>query len=275
LLLPLSISLAAEPELVCPSTTAGVRHRTDVVFKAWADQARGEYDRQRDLLFEELVCMREVIDTETAARVHLVVAMDAYMARREDTTKAALRSIAVLKPGLELSQIVPLPPDLDDWLRIERQHAGSYQTVRGKWAFDGIQTDQRPSDRPTIAQRLSPGGPASTKLIPATDSLPDQGGWSTFDGPALQTKLRTNPRLWWTASGASAIIATGLWIATAQAGATHQANLDRYTKSGTLPASRRPEVEATLHRANTLGQAAQGFSLASASFGVVAFTVKK
>ena len=275
LLLHQSASLASDPRPVCPSTAEGVRQRTDAVFSAWAEQAREEYDRQRELLFVELACVQQVVDPEVAIRVHLVVAMDAYMARHEDTAKAALRAVACLRPGIDPSQIVQLPPDLDGWLRADRCQSVAHQTVRGRWAFDGDQTDQRPSDRPTVAQRLGPRGPTSTLLLSAAEPLPEPASWTSLSDPALQTPIRANPRLWWTASGTSAIIATGLWIGTVQAGAAHQANLNRYPNARAIPASKRPEVEATLHRANTLSNAAIGFTIASAGFGIVGFTLKK
>jgi len=272
---PLSAASLADPGPVCPSAADGLRVRTDAVFQAWADQDRGEYERQRDLLFEELACVDELIDTEVAIRIHLVVSMDAYMARHEATARAALRSVASLQPDVVLGQIVPLPPDFNEWLEAGRGHTGSYESIRGRWAFDGVQTDQRPIDRPTIAQRLGPGGPDWTKLVPAGDPLPQNPAWAPAGDSNLRTPLRANPRIWWTATGTSAAVATGLWVATARAGAAHQANLDRYASAGPLPASSRPEVEATLHRANTLGRAAQGFTIATAGFGIVALTLKK
>ena len=276
-----SIVIAAfcvvEARADCPSNSDTIRARADAVYRAWAAQDRDEYPRQRDSLFKELACLDEVIDTEVAARVHLVVAMDAHMARREDDARAALRSVVAIEPELDIGRIVVLPPGFDKWLReTERSRTGTTHSVTGSWAFDGFQTDQRPSDRPTVAQQLGAQGlPTWSALVTASDPLPEQSlaADSRYSGK-LAARLRTDSRIWWTASGVTAVVATGFWLGTARAGAAHEADLARYSDEGYLPKSERSEVEATVRRANTLGRAAQGFTLVSAGCGIVALTLK-
>lgn len=252
--------------------------------QAYAEQDREAYPQQRDMLMEELACIDEVISKNAAARIHLVMALDAFMGRQELDARSALKAVAESDPTLELDAFAALPPTFEVWLQQARaQEPGASLKVKGDWAFDGVRSNKRPSSRSTVAQQLTPSGePTWTAIVSDADSLPTASRTTLAERKTREPERPVSrsdrglrrPVVWWTASGLTGAAAVGFWVGTARAGAAHRADLDQFQQSGPLPESERAAVMERVQRANTLGRAAQGLTVVSAGFGAVALTLK-
>lgn len=269
---------------ICPSSSESLRRRADSVVQAYAEQDRVAYPLQRDLLFEELACIDEIISKNAAARVHLVMALDAFMSRQELDARSALKAVAESDPTLELDAFAALPPTFELWLQQARaQEPGASLKAKGDWAFDGVRSNKRPSSRSTVAQQLTRSGePTWTAIVSDADSLPTASRATLAERQTREPDRRATrterglrrPVVWWTASGLTGAAAVGFWVGTARAGAAHQADIDQFQQAGPLPESERAGVMERVQRANSLGRAAQGLTVVSAGFGAVALTLK-
>ena len=101
----------------CPGSSASLRQRAELVVQAYAEQDREAYPQQRDMLMEETACIDEVISKNAAARIHLVMALDASLADGELDARSA-QAVAESDPTLGLTHLLPFLRHLQTKVRL-------------------------------------------------------------------------------------------------------------------------------------------------------------
>jgi hypothetical protein len=248
----------------CPAPTG----RAQLVLEVeQAQQAFRQLDRDgfaaaRERLQGALPCLSEPLQPGDAARIHGLMALDAFLAKDDG------RSVANLHAALRADPDFDLPRDLfpeGHPLRLHLHVARSLQPgmVRplpqppeGVVTVDGVPAERAPGDRPSVLQwTIQDAQVRDTAYLDIGAAMPP---W----GPIPEPERDRGPQHPWGllgAAGGSAALAGGLY---ALASMSHTRFVDSETHYEQLPALR--------SRANGLTVAAGGTGLLAAGLGVAA-----
>ncbi len=134
-----------------------------------AEQAYGDLDidgfiAATDTLAAALPCLSEPVTRSTAANVHRVVGLRAFVDKDGENAKLAFAAGRAIQPDYRFPDtlIPPGNPILSDYeaipLSIESRTTPPDLASEGAWRFDGQDGVERPTTWPTVAQALDARG---------------------------------------------------------------------------------------------------------------------
>lgn len=185
MLLALMTAALAQP---CPEPTSGAQlaREIDAAEQAWGQMDLGAFTETLTALRGTLTCLDEALTPVDAAAYHRVEALAAFASEDRRGTVLAFRASLDLQPNFELPEaIAPLGNPLREQYEAAKLMPPSPGQVLypegGSWmVVDGTRSDERPTERPTIVQRVERGGEVShSAWLPAWSPTPD---WAS--GPA-------------------------------------------------------------------------------------------
>jgi hypothetical protein len=208
---------AREARAECPQPT----HRAELALHLQAaEDAFGRLDRQafgtfREGVLADLACLSEPLWPSEAARVHGLMALDAFLRHDDGSAVTNLRAATLADPAFDL------PLDLfpaGHPLRLELQVArglvpGAGRPLplpaEGNVTVDGAPAEQAPGERPAILQWLVPPEVRGTVYLAPGDPLP---AWGELPRTArVRTPRAPHPWGLVAASGGAALVAGGCW----------------------------------------------------------------
>lgn len=166
LLLAASAALACSPETLSSAL--------DHAFSAWSEQQPDRYAASSGAARDAVGCLDEVVSPQLAARLHLLLALDAYTEQDDVAARAALRASQAADPRLDPALVVdPLPMPLETLVGQARALGGGPSaTGPVELWFDGRPTAERPVERPVVAQHLDGDVVAWSTLLRPGEALP-------------------------------------------------------------------------------------------------------
>ena len=238
------------------------------------------YARSRDAALGLISCQPQPVGPGTALDVHVLMALDAYVARQPAVAVASLRSALVIDPAFTLPLEQPPAPLLDLLDEARLLGAGPEQTPTvppgTALLVDGRAALALPVARPAVVQGVRDGEVLFTLLREPGVPLP----WPGMDRPTLVIEPlppapseRAQPLL--LGAGVNAALAVGLWTA-AMANYREFEELEASIVSGeqALDSSTRMQLEQHARVANRLGYAAQATTGAAVVLGVTGVVVR-
>lgn len=175
----LGVIAAAAGERACapvpvPDWTASVT----TAEAAFADRDEPAFDAAMTRLGDVLPCLDAVVSSPLAGRYHRLVALRLYARGDQEGARLAFAAARAVDPfGAIPSALLPAGHAARA-LAAEASTPGAtalVRTQRASWHFDGVATDDRPLDRPTVAQLERAGGIATSRYLAPGDPLPAAG----------------------------------------------------------------------------------------------------
>lgn len=200
----------------CPVDQAQVNRAAAVAEQAYAQRDAAGFRSGYGDLKQQLDCVEEPLQPDTAARVHLVEAMASYMAMDEDQAQASFRGALAADPQFLLSKaIAPEGNRLQDLFAAGRT-LGPGDTTQASLAkgdvlwVDGHATRRRPVERPAVLQVMEADGtPRGSAYWRPSDGEPT---WLEPLRSASQKKKRIRMDNWMISSIGMAAVSSGLWL---------------------------------------------------------------
>lgn len=178
---PLLILVAAIPSALaaCPASAAQLRADLDLAYSAYASFDMEAFMARAAVVPEETLCLSEVADAHLAAQLHLVIGLQAWVAKDAQAMLAAFRGLRAARPDFVLSPDVA--PE-GSRVRSVFDAAGEPYTAEPRAAAPGAEAwlvvDGReaqrgvPTGRTALVQARSDTGAARTWYVSGA-ALPD------------------------------------------------------------------------------------------------------
>lgn len=272
-----AVASAQTPAEDCPSTAAQLQSALSSAFSAASSRDTPAYQVARDQTFTRLACLTDVLPSQIAADVHVVLAIDSVGPGDSETLQGALRAYAILRPDAPLADRLKMSRRMGEVAKAAEQAvAGPTEPLPegGRFWLDGTEATAWPTDRTAVlqAEALDDSARLWTTTLRVGGPLPAVPAWA-LPVPESEANRKKRAGWWWAASGASAAAAGGLWWGALRERAAFGTLEDQVAESGPLPASQRQEVDATVQRANRLGRSAQALSGVTLGLTTVALVV--
>ena len=259
----ISLLLATAPLLAAPGSCPGATTSSDLVREASsACEAFGALEGERfraaeGRLMERLVCLGEAVAPDSAAQVHVVRGLAAFLDDNEAGTVSSFQAAQAADPSWELGDWLPAThPARLDWRFAERLAApapGPLAPAPGVTVLaDGHPAMELVPGRPAVLQRQVDGQIQET-LLWSGGALPD---WAPLAAPRLAPEARR--RLWLGAGTALTASATAALLTVASSAHARYTDLD-------TPYTDLAELE---KRANSTSTAAILTGVATGGLGV-------
>jgi hypothetical protein len=241
---------------------------------AFAAMDADAFQNIRDDAVSAFECLNQALTVDDSARIHRMVALDAFTRRDADSARTALRSVRVLQPGYDLpASIAPAGHPLRT-LFDEAGDLGGGATesmappLSTKLSIDGTPGLLRPQSRPAVVQVISASGAVVwTGYLGVGDPAPS---WPALglpealinDAPVEYVVIKDPrpKRLAW-AAAATGLLSGGLYLASAVSHG-HYADLTN------ADISTIEELDAQQNRTNLLAYGAIGTGVGAMTLGV-------
>jgi len=206
LTLTLTVLLAGAAHADCPADSGTLLQDVDRAVEAYEDWAWERFESELATVQEDMGCLAEVISASAAARIHLLLALDA--GRRQDAhgAETAFRGLLAVDPTFSLSTELAAPGSLlhRAFMAAKAAAPSDTRSMTERACFvDGTPgATEVPTERTAIVQLLEPGEGFSS--------------WCLMGGPfppSLETELLVEP-----ATSVASVLSDGESSATAGAG---------------------------------------------------------
>ena len=178
-MLSLLLLTSALAGAACPVSTTAIGHLADngiVAFEAMDAAAFEDVVRQ---IRESVSCPDAAVDGVVAARLHLLMALDAYIRQDPERAQAGFRAVLASDPSfVPSSSLAPRGNELRDlWYAASKDEPGPTADLAkptvGSFYVDGLPATARPSDRPFVLQWIDEEGRVRwSDYLPAGAHLP-------------------------------------------------------------------------------------------------------
>jgi len=171
----LTIGWALAAECPEPASTVSLGATLDRAEASYGDLDLDAFDEAVDSLRAQVPCLDEVVPSPLVASVHRFEGLKAFVDGAPDRSRRAFAAARSLEPAYRFPRsVVPEGnPVLDDYEAMDPEADGATATVAapavGSFRFDGRVGAQRPTQFPTLYQRLGGDGEvvASAYLWPS------------------------------------------------------------------------------------------------------------
>ena len=145
----------------------------------------------RQQLGQTLACLDTPVPPPTAAAVHGILALEAYLARDEARTVAAFQAAALADPDFSLDGWLPERHPIGlEWRlaqRLETPTATPFSTKGVEIWVDGRPADGRVLDQPAVLQRTEAGRVSDSLLWVPPGPTP---GWADATAPRVAPEVK-------------------------------------------------------------------------------------
>jgi hypothetical protein len=162
----LSLLLLASAALgaPCPATTAELEEQARAGVLAFEELDASGFDLAVEQVRLMAGCPDAAVDSVVVAQLHLLMALDAYMAQDNERARAAFRAVLAADPGFQPAATLapkgnPLR-DLFEQARRDPEQPGAELALpsEGDFWVDGLPAGSRPTDRPFVLQWIGAEG---------------------------------------------------------------------------------------------------------------------
>jgi len=272
-LLPALVVSAPLPGLAaCPATPEIVSAELEQATAAFIAMDAATFAEARETARASLACLDRRAPPALAGAYHRMEALDAYLIRNFDGTRAAFRAALSADPDYALPpDLAPEGNRLGDLYAEARILSDPEAVVEVPKGFtlvvDGREQAARPESRPAIYQGFA------TEPVPLwTDWLKPDAALPDWEVPAAQRPERSGGGLLWSAAGV-AVVSGGLWTG-ALLNRGKALDYGEQISDDALDASEADAVDAAVQRARWMGYAAQATSGAAVALGVTGVVVR-
>lgn len=269
------LMMTASAWATCPDAVgaAALMKSVELGEGAFALMDRDEFLARRNQAIETVACLNEQVSQIEAARLHRLLALAAFIQKDRERAVIELAVSRRLDPRYVFPEgLIPIGHPISGLY--EKAAAvvpsGELQTVLapvGGWVLvDGERTDARRSTESAIVQIVAGNGKIiESRFVKPLEIMPDLD-LSQFNMtlPTRQSVFKSQPRSWFIATGASAVVTGGFYAA----GMLTKSRL--YDTDDPVPDNR---VQPLTKRVNAFGLAFAGSGLLTAGLGAVTFTV--
>ena len=279
---PALASDTACPGLTLGSTLRGAAEQAELAFGATKVP---EFQAAISEIESLVPCLMEPVDPDTAALVHRMMGLGAFIERDQDQSRQAFAAARALAPDYAWPEaLIPWGHPLLGMYQSLSTEKAKFETVAAPaagWVYmDGRPSEPRPREWPTIIQVSDADGAIqlSVYLWPS-DPLPDYGSVSDVIAPiapepvttqestlpitvaATSTTVRTGPRSWLLVTAGGAAVASGVLYGLAS----------RSNEQYWDPSTSYDDLDAARGRTNGLVLASAGAAGLALGSGVIAF----
>ncbi len=260
-----SLLLIAQPARAepCPANTALLEESILQAEAAFEEMNLEAYTIAVRVASSMLVCTTDPIPRALAARVHRMTGLDRFVARDEERARIAFAAARAIEPGYQFPpELLPEGHPAQTLYQALPPRGASVRVARpaaGTLLFDGIESLDRPTERPTVLQRLDDAGVVAETLYLWPEDAP---GWLMPEQPAPVARSRHG------ADQRSQRVTGWSLIGTAVAAGLSSAALYRVAREESTvywdPQTPAGELDALRDRVNTH----QGLALGAAALGL-------
>jgi len=257
----------------CPATPESLSAELELATEAFIGMDAAAFAEARESARASLACMDRRAPPALAGAYHRMEALDAYLTRNFDGTRAAFRAALTSAPDYALPpELAPEGNRLSTLYEEARTLSDPEVAVAIPEGFtlvvDGSEKSERPESRPAIYQGFTTETtPLWTDWLKPEAPLPDWGPPPTVERPE-----RSGGGLLWSAAGV-AVVSGGLWTG-ALINRGKALDYGDQISNDALDASESGAVDTAVQRARWMGYAAQATTGAAAGLGVAGVVVR-